>query len=146
MPLLVTPKQLAHRSELYHQLGQLTAAGIPLPKALATLQRAPPARSFRQPLMRVSEQLEEGCVFSEALQPLGRWLPAFDVALLRAGEKSGRLPECFKLLAEYYQERSRLIRQVIADLGYPLFLFHFAILIGPVPALFQSGNAVRYLA
>jgi len=145
MSLLVTPGQLNQRSEFYHQLGQLTAAGISLPQALATQQRAPPASSFRAPLAHLLKQLAEGDTFSGALQSLGRWLPAFDISLLQAGEKSGRLPDCFKLLAEYYRERSRLIRQVISDLGYPLFLFHFAILIGPLPGLIQSGSVPAYL-
>jgi len=126
-------------------MGQLLAAGIPLPKALATLQRAPPSRSFRQPLTRVIDYVSEGFVFSEALQKIGHWLPAFDIALLHAGEKSGRLCECFKLLAEYYRERAVLMRQVISDLGYPLFLFHFAIFIGPLPGLFQSESILSYL-
>src|SRR6267143_87514 len=103
-PPLLTPGQLSQRSEFYHQLGQLTAAGLPLPQALGTLQRAPPARSFRQPITRLMEHLAEGETFSGALQRLGRWLPAFDIALLQAGEQSGRLPDCFKLLAEHYQE------------------------------------------
>ncbi len=145
MPLLITPTQLSQRAEFYHQLSQLTAAGISLPQALATLQRAPPSRSFRQPLTHLLAELANGETFSEALQKVGRWLPAFDIALLHAGETSGRLPACFKLLADYYQERSRLIRQVISDLGYPLFLFHFAILIGPLPTLVQSGNVLPYL-
>lgn len=74
----------------------------------------------------------------------GRWMPAFDVALLAAGEKSGRLPQCFKLLADYYTEQARLLRQGISDLMYPLFLFHFAVLLGPVPALFTSGDFLAY--
>lgn len=146
MPLLPTPRHLSQRAELYHQLGQLLEAGISLPQALSTLQRSPPARSFRLPLARLVNSLMEGSTFSEALRELGRWAPEFDVALLHAGEKSGRLPNCFKLLAEYYQERCRLLRQVISDLGYPLFLFHFAIFIGPFPSLFQSWNLLAYAA
>jgi len=145
MPLLVTPRQLSQRAEFYHQLGQLTAAGISLPQALGNLQKAPPARSFREPLGRLLEHLHQGATFSGALQQTGAWLPAFDQALLQAGESSGRLPDCFKMLADFYQERSRLVRQVLSDLAYPVFLFHFAILLGPLPALFQSWNVLAYL-
>src|SRR5437764_5378589 len=139
MPLLVTPRQLSQRAEFYHQAGQLLDAGISLPQALSTLQQAPPARSFRQPIQHLLAHLTEGLTFSESLQQLGRWLPSFDVALLHAGEQSGRLPHCFKLLAGYYQERARLLRQVISVLGYPLFLFLFVIFIVPFPAVLLSG-------
>ena len=61
----------------------------------------------------------------------GHWLPAFDLALLQAGEHSGRLEACFRLLTDYYTDRARLARQMIGDLAYPAFLFHFAVFIFP---------------
>ena len=109
MPLIVTPGQLSLRSELYHQLGALLAAGLPLPKALETLQRNPPARSFRKPIARLIFELERGETFTEAMVRVGRWLPSFDAALLEAGEQSGRLDACFRLLADYYKERAQLV-------------------------------------
>src|SRR5256885_3223150 len=145
MGLVVTPRQLAQRAERYHQLSQLLDAGIGLPEALEVLRRSPPVRSFRVPLARLINQLEQGSTFTEAIQPVEGWLPSFDAALLDAGERSGRLPQCFKLLAQYYSERCTLGRQVIHDLMYPLFLFHFAIFIGPFPDLFLSGNVMAYL-
>ena len=60
--------------------------------------------------------LGDGYTFAEALQRTGTWMPEFDVSLLEAGEKSGRLDACLKLLANYYQERSRLARSVINEM------------------------------
>jgi len=91
------------------------------------------------------QRIEQGSTFSEAIQTVEGWLPNFDSALLEAGERSGRLPQCFKLLAQYYSERCSLARQVIHDLMYPLFLFHFAIFIGPFPDLFLTWNIIAYL-
>ena len=54
------------------------------------------------------------------------WLPAFDLALIGAGEQSGRLDACFRMLADYYNDRARLIKQVISQLIYPVGLIHFA--------------------
>jgi type II secretory pathway component PulF len=71
-------------------------------------------------------------------------MPVFDAALLEAGEQSGRLPECLTLLARSYDERARLTRQALADLGYPLFLFHFAVLVAPFPRFIQTGDALAY--
>ena len=75
----------------------------------------------------------------------GKWLSSFDLALLQAGEHSGRLDAVFKLLANYYNERARLARQVISDLAYPMFLFHAAIFIFPFAQFFLSGNWMTYL-
>src|SRR5262245_36372536 len=125
MAFILTPGQLTQRADFYHQLGQLTAAGIGLPAALQEIERHPPARSYRQAVQRISTYLTQGYTLTEAIQKLGSWLPAFDVALLNAGEQSGRLDNCLRLLADYYTDRARIARQVIADLAYPAFLFHF---------------------
>ncbi|TAK97236.1 MAG: hypothetical protein EPO07_13640, partial [Verrucomicrobia bacterium] len=145
MPLIVTPGQLAQRSDFYHQLGQLTQAGLGILQALQQVERNPPARSFREPARRISLAISGGSTFSEAVQRQQGWLPEFDLALITAGEKSGRLDQCFFLLAEYYADRARVTRQLLMDLAYPLFLFHFAVFILPFSAFFVSGNLLLYL-
>ncbi|MGD0745059.1 MAG: type II secretion system F family protein [Verrucomicrobiota bacterium] len=145
MPLIVSPRQFAQRAEFYHQLAQCTSAGIGVIRALEQIKAGPPARSFREPLQRLLDKLAEGATLAESLQQLG-WLPAFDVALVEAGEQSGRLDACFRLLADYYNERATIARQVIADLIYPVALFHMAIFIFPFAQFFLSGNLLVYLA
>ena len=144
--MIVTPAQFTQRAEFYHQLAQLTAAGIGLPRAVQQLHLHPPARSYRQPLASVLADLEAGATFTEALQRAGSWLPAFDIALLHAGEHSGRLDACFRLLADYYRDRARIARQLIGDLAYPAFLLHFAVFILPFSRFFLSGDWLVYLA
>src|SRR2546425_4361766 len=124
MPLDLTPSQFSRRAEFYHQLGALTGAGLGLIRGLETLKRNPPARSYREPINRVLEQLTQGYTFTESLRRVGQWLPGFDIALLQAGEQSGRLEACFRLLADYYRDRAKLARQMMADLAYPVVPFH----------------------
>jgi type IV pilus assembly protein PilC len=140
MAFIISPRQFTQRADFYYQLGQLTAAGLGLMAALEMLQRKPPARSYRKPIQRLLTDMGGGCTFTEALRRVGHWLPEFDIALLQAGEHSGRLDACFRLLADYYNDRARLARQVIADLAYPVFLFHFAILTFLVVQFFSSPN------
>ena len=145
MPLIVTPGQLVRRSELYHQLGQLTAAGLGLTRALEQIHRAPPSRSFRAPIRHVLAEITAGFTFSESVRRAGGWLPDFDIALLEAGERSGRLDSCFRLLADHYADRGRMAREMIADLAYPAFLLHFAVFILPFAQLFTTGDWRTYL-
>ena len=145
MPLIITPGQLSRRADFYHQLGQLTGAGLGLTQALEQLKRSPPDGSYREPIGRVLEQIANGSTLTDSLQRTGHWLPAFDLALLQAGEHSGRLDACFRLLADYYTARARLARQMIGDLAYPVFLLHFAVFIFPFAQLFTSGNWAVYL-
>src|SRR5208282_2406672 len=129
MPLIITPRQLNQHAELYHQLGIMIAAGLTIHKALEHLQSHPPSLSLRAPISQLLENLDKGLTISESVQRIGKWVPSFDLALIDAGERSGRLDACFKLLAVYYRERAQMARQMISDLMYPAFLLHFAILI-----------------
>src|SRR5476649_1393368 len=99
MAFIVTPRQFSQRAEFYHQLAQLTSAGIGVVQALEQIKRNPPARSFREPLQKILDGLAQGKTFSASLRHI-HWLPEFDIALIEAGEMSGRLDACFRLLAD----------------------------------------------
>jgi type II secretory pathway component PulF len=145
MALIITPRQLTHRAQFYYQLGQLSAAGIGLITGLEMVSKNPPAGSFRKPLEQILLQVHGGSTFGDAVQSAGTWTPSFDLALLRAGEHSGRLDSVFKLLGDYYTDRAQLLKQMISDLMYPAFLLHFAVFILPFAEFFSSGNATVYL-
>jgi type IV pilus assembly protein PilC len=137
--MIVTPGQFTQRAEFYHQLAQLTAAGIGVMQALEQIKRNPPARSFREPLQRVLDELAKGRAISDSLRQLS-WLPEFDIALVEAGEHSGRLDACFRLLSDYYNDRARITKQVISQLIYPVGLIHFAALVFLIILPFASSQ------
>jgi type II secretory pathway component PulF len=145
MALVFSPGQLAQRASFYQQLSALTAAGVTLMTALGQLHDRPPGRGYRSAISTILAQLNSGSTFKEALDATGRWLPAFDIALLSAGEQSGRLDGCFRLLAEYYEERARMARQIFGDLLYPVALIHAAVFILPFADFFLSGDWNTYL-
>jgi type IV pilus assembly protein PilC len=142
---IILPGQFTRRAELYHQLAQLTAAGLPILQALEQLERHPPSRAFREPLNLMVREIAAGFTFSEAIARSGKWVSAFDLALIDAGERSGRLDGCFRLLADHYTERARMIRRLLGDLAYPVFLLHFAVFILPFAQLFTTGDWFTYL-
>ena len=144
MSLITTPKQLNQRGELYHQLGIMIAAGLSVHKALEHLQTNPPSLALRQPVSEWLEQLDKGLTVSESVRRTGKWIPSFDIALIEAAERSGRLDACFKLLSIYYQERAQMVRQIISDLLYPRFLLNFAIVLYPLIDLVSHGNFPRF--
>lgn len=143
---IATPGRLNKQAEFYRQLASLTSAGIGVVNALTHLQKHPPSPYEKELAGKILLHLETGMTFADALDASGPEVPIFDRALLRAGEQSGRLDGCFNLIAGYYADRARMTRQVLADLSYPLFLLHFAVLILPFPELFQSGNILLYAA
>jgi type IV pilus assembly protein PilC len=129
MSFIVTPRQFTQRAEFYHQLAQLTSAGIGVLPALEQLKLNPPARSYREPIHQLLAELAQGRTLTGSLQQLDTWLPEFDIALIDAGERSGRLDACFRLLADYYNDQARITKQMISQLLYPVALVHLAAII-----------------
>jgi type II secretory pathway component PulF len=146
MSLIITPGQLAKRAEFYHQLGQLHSAGLGVVQALEQIGRNPPSAGYRAAIARTTEHIGCGGSFAEALQQSAGWLPDFDLALLHAGEQSGRLDQCFRQLAEYYQHRAKLARQMISQLMYPVGIVHFAVFIFQVVLPFAQSQFNASLA
>jgi type II secretory pathway component PulF len=144
MPLIITPRQLERRAELYHQLGIMLSAGLTLHQSLEQLKRNPPDRALRPKISEWLDHLGQGLTVAQAVQRMGQWMPSFDLALIEAGEQSGRLDACFKLLALHYQERARMVKQAISDLLYPMFILHMAVFIFPFIEFFKTGNLTRF--
>jgi type II secretory pathway component PulF len=144
---LETPSRLVKRAELYYQLGSMLSAGVSILRALETLSQKGPSRSLRQAVTGILAEINEGSRFAEAASHFQE-LPEFDIALIDAGERSGRLDTTLKLLARYYDDRARLIRQVISGMAYPFLVLHMAILIFPVSALthfVQTWNVFEFV-
>jgi len=143
--MIFTPGQLSRRADFYYQLGQLTAAGLGMNAALQQLQRNSSSRMLRSQIGAALVDLAGGATLSESFQRRTSWLSAFDLALLHAGERSGRLDATFAMLAGFYQDRAAMARKLLGALFYPAFLLHAAIFILPFAELFSTGNVVGYL-
>jgi type IV pilus assembly protein PilC len=135
MSLIVTPGELNKRAELYHQLGSMLSAGIPLIQALELIQNRRLVPGFGRVLASITQSLQEGDTFTRALTKAKGSLSAFDLALLSAGEQSGRLDVSFQLLAHYYENKARLIRDTLTGLFPTLATVHVFLLIFPLPFL-----------
>lgn len=135
MPLILTPGHLTLRGEFYYQLSTQIEAGLSIIPALQNHLRSPIARSFRRPIENLILLLEEGAPLAESMEGLEGFLPEFDLALIRAGEESGRLDAVFRVLAEYYRERAELSKRIIGNLIYPICVLHMAILVFPPQTL-----------
>lgn len=143
--MLFLPGQLSSRADFYHQLGQMTAAGLSLTNSLQTLSRTYRSAAFRSQLNHALLDIEAGATVSESFRRRAGWLPEFDIALLHAGERSGRLDATFTMLATYYSDRAAMARKLLSAVAYPMLLVHAALFILPFPDLFKAGDVVAYL-
>jgi type II secretory pathway component PulF len=142
MSLIVTPGQLKRRAELYHQLGAMLSAGIPLLKALEMTSVNPAVRASRATILQLIQYMNGGLTFSDSMSRVQGWMPEFDIALLSVGEQSGRLDSSFKLLSEYYDTRSRIIRDTISDLMVTMATLHVFLLVFPLGFLISFAQGI----
>jgi type II secretory pathway component PulF len=140
--MTITPGQLNRRAELYHQLGTMIAAGVPLIRALEMASNNASLRGSQKTIATLIQHLKNGLSFSDSMVRAQGWLPDFDVALLSAGEQSGRLDTCFKQLGVYYATRATIIRDTISRLLVTVATLHVFLLIFPLGLFVDCAKGI----
>lgn len=109
-------------SGIARRLADLTQAGLPLASALklaAEQARTPRERAY---LSGLETRLKAGDSLSVAIDKAEAKTPRLFQALIDAGEALGALGDAFARLAQHYEERQALRREITAQLLYPAFL------------------------
>lgn len=110
------------------QLSAMISAGVPLLRALNSLQNYAEGAAFKKILERVSTDIEGGDSFADALDKHPSTFNDVYVNMVRAGETAGILDEILKRLA-IQQEKSATIRKKIKGaMSYPMVLIGITVL------------------
>ena len=108
-------------------LASLLEAGLAVDAALLTVNELQRRSKAKEITADIHRQVKSGISLSQAVSTHGVTFSAEFVAMIRAGEESGRLPGVLGELAEYL-ERSNLLRaKVRSAMYYPAFLLTMAI-------------------
>ena len=115
----------------WREFATMVSAGLPIVDALQSITEELDHARFRAALQDVTAHIWEGFNLSDSLKKHPRIFSPMTAALIGAAEESGSLPEVAQQLANYLENRDRLIRKVQAALAYPIFLtgFFFVVLI-----------------
>lgn len=101
---------------------RLTAAGVPLLRALGGLAESRRDRPFGAVLRDVADRLGSGRSLSEGLRRHPAVFAPLFVSVVRVGEHTGRLDVCFAQLARYLEFERETRKRVVAALRYPAFV------------------------
>ena len=101
------------------QLATMMDAGLPLVQALTSLEEQTTNKAFKSVLKQVTEQVEQGQAFSQALVQHPKVFNEIYVSLVQAGEAGGLLSEILERLATEQESAARLKRKVKSALTYP---------------------------
>lgn len=107
-------------------------AGLPLLRALENVsKRGRLGKKFDL----IRERVKQGDQIAESMKDLPSTFSDFDISIIKVGESSGNLPECFEHLADWYELLYKMKGIVKRGCVYPLFIFHFAAFVIPVPRI-----------
>ena len=111
------------------QLATMLGAGLPLVQALTALESQTESKTFKPVLRNVTERVEQGQSFSEALSEYPKIYTRLYVCMVEAGEAGGLLPEILDRLAGYLEASARLKKKVKSAMAYPTIVCLIAITI-----------------
>ncbi len=110
------------------QLGGLLRAGVPILRALMTIQQQTENVALRGVVMEISGSVRDGRTFSESL---GRYPALFSdlfVNMVRSGESAGVLDEILMRLAEARESDDELRSRVRAAIAYPALVLSVGVI------------------
>lgn len=131
------------KAALFRELTKLLQADFHLDRGLDLLLGQKPRTQVAAFLREVKTRLVAGRGLAEAMrQSGGQAVDALDLALIEAGEQSGRLAQSFALLADYYESVADSLRRARGALVYPLVLAHLAVIVPEIPAAIAAQELV----
>ena len=122
----VTPKQLM---SFTRQLATLVNAGLPLVRGLQVLGRQEKNPMLKKALADMSDSIEGGSNFAEALVQHPKIFDKLYVNMVKAGEVGGVLDKVLLSLAEFMEKVQKIKNKVKGAMTYPIVVLTLAVLI-----------------
>ena len=118
------------------QLATMMTGGISITEALGTIADDMKNQRFARIIHSMSERITGGESFSSCIAEHPDIFGKLFQGMVLAGESSGSMPKILRRLADYYDNRDKLIRQVRGAMAYPLFVIGFIFFIVTMMAVF----------
>lgn len=138
----------ADKATLYRELAKLIGADFHADRAVDLLAGQNPPAARKAFLDGLQRGLARGEGIATALaRENGALVTGMEIALVSAGETSGRLAQPFEHLARYFAAVDAGLRQARSAMIYPLILVHLGIVLPELPALIiDSGQGSPVVA
>lgn len=123
------------------QLSTMISAGVPLNRALSTMQEQTETKYFRSVLAGVAKDIQGGTGLAEAFEKYPNVFSDIYVSMVRAGEAGGILDDILKRLASQVEQDASMRKKIKSAMMYPTVIFvitivaFFAIMIFVIPKI-----------
>jgi type IV pilus assembly protein PilC len=137
--MLRAMSRASEKAAFYVELATLLGGGVPMGKALESLERHTSSPRLAAAIRAIRESCSNGMPLADAMAGQPVTFEAFEVCVVRAGEKAGRLSEVLLPISAEWERVDRGRRRVLGAIGYPVLLVHVAALAGSVLEMVNGG-------
>ena len=131
----------AEKAMLYREMAKLIGADFHVDRAVALLLGQQPSGGKKMYLEGLQRGLEKGEGVAAALKAENAGLiTELEIALVEAGESSGKLAQPFEHLARYFGAVDAGTRQAKSAMIYPLILAHLGLLLPAIPGVILGAE------
>ncbi|MCD6421939.1 type II secretion system F family protein [bacterium] len=123
---------VGEKAVFMRQLSTMLKAGFPIDKALYVIETETKNDFFREVLAGIRKQVEGGESLATALSSYPRVFEPVIVAVIKAGESAGHLPQVTEILAKGLEREASFHASLWGALLYPLFVVVAMIVVGAV--------------
>ena len=111
------------------QISIMFRARVPLVETLATIARQMNSKAFREKIFEISEEVEAGMAFSQALSRHPNVFSSFYISMVKRGEALGKLSDVLDYLADHLEREYNLKSKVKGAMIYPIFVLFVAVVV-----------------
>jgi type II secretory pathway component PulF len=104
------------------QLASVLEAGVPLIEGLDAVQQQVKNKKFRQIVLKIKKDIEEGSTFSDALEKHKDVFSVLLINMVRAGEKAGILDEVLDRVSNLFEKDLDTTNKVKTATRYPMIV------------------------
>ena len=112
------------------QLATLLEARLSLNRALNTLEEQTQNPTLKEAVFRISQDVDSGLAFSQALERQGEIFSPFLVSLVRSAEVTGNLDQVAKFIADFTEREATLVSKARSAMIYPMIVIALFLLVG----------------
>lgn len=127
------------------QLSIMFKSNVSLVEALRVLSVQTENRDFQEKIRDISGEVEAGTPFSGALSKHPKLFSHFYIAMVKAGEASGKLSESLNYLAEHLEREYHMNGKIKGAMIYPALIFLFMIIVILAMVFFVIPNLTSVL-
>jgi type IV pilus assembly protein PilC len=104
------------------QLSTMIGAGVPLTRALSTMQKQVENKYFQSVIASIAKDIESGLALADAFAKFPNVFSEVYVNMVRAGEAGGILDDILKRMATQVEQEASMHKKIISAMTYPVVI------------------------